>query len=304
MSDYKLLISCLELSWAGIFLSQFSTLLGEPLTSVIARLGIYTKNHPKDPRLVRLVVPLYLIRYLNPTAKSLIAISEHEDSASRLECGFRRVLHMRFSLLDPNSWSDVGLPFLGQCGAPYPSDKFKSSYPFPKISQQCEKYSQNALLKFMQNVHDGDFSAQRQVTFPQEAMSMLYESMKIGQYYQPLPKSGSADAKIRLRDNIMLDIQFKNQIKAFTLPQLIDEARKSVVESDGWTVYLLIVCSSGHDIEDKESLKVGHDLIEMHSGVHCIVLSEESVARFFGIHGIDGIKGGSLLFDTATRLNF
>lgn len=105
--------------------------------------------------------------------------------------------------------------------------------------------------------------------------------MKHGQYYEPLSKSSSADVLIRLNDDSILHIQFKNTQDPISKNKVQEEIEKCNVP--GWANYCVIVCTSGHSISDvDECLSFGNG--------KCIILSKKSVEAFFGRHALDHLS--------------
>lgn len=287
--DAQLFIRCLELSWAEIYLPDSASVCDTPLTSAIARLGIFTEHHPEDPHLLRLKVPNYLSRAHNPSIRSIVAIAQYDDAGSRLECGFRRVFHLRFSL-SPQSWDAAGLPFLGACRVPFPTVPYASTYPFPKITPGRPR-SEREINEIMTAVHSGETCVSR-VEYPQCCAASIAHLMRVGQYYLSLPKSSSADAKIKLSSQSMLDLQFKNYRKPVTRALVDSEVLKS--RMPGWEVYLVIVCPEGYETPG--------DIYEVKEHVHCLVLSKHSVETFIGNRATSGIKGNTLLANASARV--
>ena len=289
--DRDLYTKCLEISWASFFLPLSASLCGQPLSALVARLGIFVKYHPTFDNLVILVVPLYMVRYLNLSVRSAKSIAEGSDVGSRLENAFRRILHLRY-LVDPKNWTEAGLPYLDEVNVTFPSVKFQNTYPFPKITKKSPATNKE-IETFMSSVHSGK-SEHTRVEFPLSAMPYLCELMQFGQFYQSLPKSGSADGKIRAAKTEMVDFQFKNFVKPFAAAHVTAEVPKSALP--GWTVHLVIVCCAGHEENG------GKDTSYMVDGIHCVLLSKESVEVFFGRRALEAIAGKPLLADTAARL--
>jgi U4/U6 small nuclear ribonucleoprotein SNU13 len=295
--DLPLFLYCLELCWAEVYIPLSATLWDQPVSLVVARLGIYTQRHPKDDRLMRFAVPLYLLRHCKPSIRSLASIAEHADAGSRLECGLRRVLHLRF-MLKPSNWKDCCLSILDDIGVPFPAAvPREKSYCFPKMVTKS-KCSSEDVANFVKAVHSGDDTCLL-TQFPLDAMPALCNLMEIGQYYQPLPRSKSADAKMRVGNRVMLDFQMKNFVTPLTRSQLNEEVSKSRME--GWRVYLLIVCSSGHQVTAD-----GEDCVEQWTegglSVTCVVLSKNSFRLLFGCNASTGIQSRPLFEEAARRI--
>ncbi len=93
-----------EFAWAEmVFDMESTTMLDEPMSSAIARLGGYTKPAPGGAGTQFAVVafPLFQYRAQHWSPRSLCAISEYDNPGARLEAGFRRVLHFRLALQIP-----------------------------------------------------------------------------------------------------------------------------------------------------------------------------------------------------------
>jgi hypothetical protein len=293
VTEAKLFSRLTELAWAEIdFNPDTAKFDGEAITSIIARLGVYTVISPHDPKKCCLVISLLQLRSQSWSPRSLQAISEYDTPGARLETGFRRVLHLRMSFGGVNNWSTVGLPYLDMAGVPYPAVALTNAYPFPKIHSQGKTY-QGHVDKFMDAVHKQSAAVPQQI-FPFKTMSALYNLMKVGQYYQPLPMSKSADAKIRCSIDCMCDFQFKNFQRPFTLADAKAEAIKSTVP--GWRVFLVVVCAAGHNVQDS-----GNDVTVMLENVKVILLSKASVEAFLGRSTLSAIQSVGLLADSVQR---
>ena len=106
--DSKLFHKLLEISWGGIELPYNDLVYGEPLTSAIARLGMY---HVYDyiNLTYRVMVPPFLLNYIGRNSISIISMSLCEDKGTRLESIARRIFFLR-CLIDksPDNWTSVG----------------------------------------------------------------------------------------------------------------------------------------------------------------------------------------------------
>ena len=80
------------------------TIFNEPITAIMARLGIY-RDYNLDQSFT-LKIPLFLMRMYNCTSRSIMSIAESENKGQRLEAGFRRILHLRMSTRAAN-WSEL-----------------------------------------------------------------------------------------------------------------------------------------------------------------------------------------------------
>lgn len=118
--------------------------------------------------------------------------------------------------------------------------------------------------------------------------------MKIGQYYQPLPMSMSADALIRCSDKTIVCFQFKNFQRPFPQSSLEEEVIKCGV--DEWNVFLVIVCTEGHLINE------GKDTFVVRGRVTVVLLSADSVAQFLGATALNKLSSTSLYEDLSLRI--
>jgi hypothetical protein len=285
-----------ELSWGGIdFDLNTAVLSGEMLSSVVARLGGYTTTSDSPSR-SRIVVPLFQIRGYSWSPRSLRSISEYENPGGRLETGFRRVLHLRLTY-NSRSWSSIALPFLESAGVPFPAEPLKDSFPFPKISSKVGE-KRGGVADFMKKVHEGRPDVKNQV-FPVSSLGELCSEARIGQYYQFLPLSKSADALIRCDERTVCHFQFKNLAAPISVNAAVTEAAKC--ELRGWKSFLVIICTAGYE-GDK-----GEDCIKDARDVQIILLSRRSVAAFLGANTLSTLAQDqvcTLLSDLQKRLAF
>lgn len=153
----------------------------------------------------------------------------------------------------------------------------------------------------MQFIHRDDFEEkidERNATkqqFPPEALNCICKEMKIGQYYQPLPLSSSADAIIRIDEKTLCHFQFKNYIEPFdctNLSFLHKEVRKCFVED--FKNYCIFICSSGNS--------TGTDAFFTHKSVDIILLSKSSVELFLGKHALIHLESKNLTDDSDGKL--
>ncbi len=149
-------------------------------------------------------------------------------------------------------WSELGLPILFGFGVPFPEVRLERSYVFPQIARKSERNETEA-IQCMKEIHDHNTASLSHTKYPPNCLPWLYNEMKIGQYYQPLPMSMSADALIRCSERTMVCFQFKNFQSPFPESSLEDEIMKCSV--DGWNV-LVVVCTEGHSMKDGENHRV------------------------------------------------
>lgn len=270
-NDAKFFHVCLELSWTRIHLNDECFILGEPITALIARLGIYREYDSNNSTFYVLKVPVYVLRCHNCTPRSLQSITEYSEKGARLECGFRRVLHLRVLVTPHDSWSALGLPFLDG-KVPFPQEELKRSYSFPKIARNHNRTDEEARL-CMRQIHDG--TQPNYTIFSVANLPCLCGEMKIGQYYQPLSLSKSADAMIRCSRNELVAFQFKNMQEPLSLNELEQEIAKSIVTD--WKVYLVVVCLGSREDQDDQIYR------ENHNG-KVILLSRHSIDTFLGLN--------------------
>ncbi len=285
---------CVEFSWCGIELHNNTVLHNEPITSVMARLGLF-RGPTQSLDLFTIVVPQYLLDYYSnfPSVNSMMAISNQDNAGSRLECGFRRVLRLRFQLDPCSSWKDIGLSFLYSSNFPFPEAKMHSTYLFPKIGKD-NSWSEKQVRRFMEAAHSRNPSVIRKSEFSAKALPSIYRYMKVGQYYQPLPLSSSADALLRCSENQLIVFQYKNLKDGFKFKNLTQEAIKCIAK--GWQVYLVIICPNGHDYRD------GEDFVLVDKNITIGLLSKDSISAFLGIDATKAIESISLVSDVMGRL--
>jgi hypothetical protein len=288
--DRAIFHCCLELSWAQISMTNKETILNEPITAVIARLGIYRNYNENSPSFT-LTIPRYLTRLYNWPYLSIMSIAELEDKGQRLESGFRRILHLRMSMRATN-WSGIGLPILDS-NVPFPEARLERSYVFPQISKKIERTEAEA-RQCMNEIHNQNTSSLSHTKYSPTCLPWLCEEMELGQYYQPLPKSSSADALIRCSNRDLVCFQFKNLQSPFPESSLDEEIVKCSVT--GWNVFMVIVCTEGHSINE------GEDYFATRAGVNVVLLSKDSVAKFFGAAGLKEFSSTSLYQDLSRRI--
>ena len=88
-TDRALFIKCLQYCWTETYFHHSAQLFSEPISCIIARLGIYMQSHPIDDTTIRLVVPLYMYLRLDMSEKSLLAIAQGSEIGTRLGSAFR-----------------------------------------------------------------------------------------------------------------------------------------------------------------------------------------------------------------------
>lgn len=301
-----------EISWAGIGLNHSEIYrcdgFVEPLSAVLARFGINSSGVEDEAGLRRIEVPLFQVRSQSWATASLRNIVNYSEPGDRLETGFRRVLFLRLSVLDASNWSAIGLEYLDKCGVPFLAEDVDVTdmFNFPKISTSA-RGSADTAEKFMaiahtewkeESVFDPDRATSqlppRQV-FPPSFLEQLSTLMKIGQFYLPLPRSSSADAKMRVGQNIMIDWQFKNFMSPIKQTTIETEARQCGIA--GWTVYLIIICTAGHEVNH------GNDSSFSVDGVTVIALSKSSVSKYLGPDFVEKLRSKGLAADQTKRLS-
>lgn len=213
-------------------------------------MGLYhTRGSDRDPGLQVTQVPLYQLQRQKWAPSSLKAISH--DPGECLEAGFRRIISLRLSILEVANWSSIGLQFLDAEEVPFLAAETTDLFPFPKISRQARS-SPDEVSNFMDAVHaEQTFEVSRQ-TFHPCWLTSINELMKIGQIYQPLLRSSSADTMMRAVSNrVLLGWQFKNSA-AVDISLMHKEAGTMTNHGkDDWTpVYLIIIYTNGHTVGD------------------------------------------------------
>jgi hypothetical protein len=202
-------------------------------------------------------------------------------------------------LYPSGTWVNVGLPFLGEIGVPFPSEKLVASFIFPKIAKSNRL--EHEAIHFMNYAHgesDNDMEPVKAV-FPTNMIANFYSLMKIGQYYQPLPLSGSADSLIRCSKTTVVCFQFKNFQDPFTFKMLGDEVMKCKCDDNEWKIYLILVCMAGHNVTSD-----GCDHSLVHEGVNVVLLSTASVQQFLGDRTCIAFSSSSMCADNRSRLQF
>jgi hypothetical protein len=288
--DRAIFHCCLELSWAQISMTDEEVILNEPITAVMARLRIY-RNYHENLQSFTLTIPFYLMRLYNWPYLSIMSIAEFEDKGQHLETGFRRILHLRMSMRATN-WSGIGLPFL-ELNVPFPEARLERSYAFPHISKKIERTEAEA-GQCMNEIHNHNTSSLSQTRYSPTCLPWLCEEMELGQYYQPLPKSSSADALIRCSNRDLVCFQFKNLQIPFPESLLDEEIVKCSVT--GWNVFMVVVCTEGHSIHEGEDYFVTRD------GVNVVLLSKDSVAQCFGAAALKELSFISLYQDLSRKI--
>jgi hypothetical protein len=262
----------------------------EPITSMMARLGIFRQDCECNIRF-QLLVPPFILKLLLPSIRSILAISEYVDKGSQLESGFRRILLLRFLFKPCSSWTDVDLPFLSECCVPFPQELYHESFAFPKIAKQ-NAWAEANVQQVMDSVHNARYNDAIRQEFAHSALPTLIKYMKIGHYYQPLSMSGSADAMLKCSESDIVNFQFKNSSTPITDSAVDAEARKCC--ADGYSVFLIMVSPAGN-ARDVDYLKVV-------DRVTVIVLSRSSVQFFLGQNCVSNFSSSSAIVDLAQRI--
>lgn len=283
----------LELSWAGVRLSDDSLVNNDAITMVMARLGLYRQNVDEFGHF-ELMVPLYVQHTFGPSVRSLLAICQIVDKGDRFECGFRRILQLRFSCLRPcTCWSNMGLPFLTQSGVPFPAQYSSDAFVFPKIVKE-NSWTVASVKHTMDVIHSrGSLDTALRQEFGSSAMPELIRCMKVGHYYQPVAKSGSADALIKVSNTSVVSFQFKNLKDPITAKVIAKEAYKC--RAAGIQMWLVVVCSSGNERNV--------DYVYHLQGVTVVVLSKQSVEFYIGSNCLRQFTSNSLIGDLSDRID-
>jgi hypothetical protein len=286
-----------EYAWAEVpFDIKTARIRGEYMAAVVARVGGYTTPVAGNPSLCVLVFPLFLFRAQPWSPRSLISISEYDNPGCQLEAAFRRILHLRLGNACVVTWSEVQLPFLDVVGIVTPGQSLHQLFAFSKITS-AEADDTASAIRFMETVHSSSSDCQKQAS-PVFNLNIFCESMRIGQYYQPLAMSSTADAFIRCSERVMCQFQFKNFDIPINTNQILAEVPKCNLPAD-WASYLILVCSSGHCYNGD-----GSDMSFIHDGVTVVLLSASSVELFLGKRGLSSIAcGETLLSDQTARVS-
>ena len=114
----------------------------------------YIRSQPRQEGVRLLVAPPVLVRNCNFGVKSLFSISEIDKKGSRLEVGFRRVLHLRYIFSPQSCWKVIAFSFLDQTNVPFPSAMMTSAFVFPKIVNHFTTEVGNAEVEtFIKAIH-------------------------------------------------------------------------------------------------------------------------------------------------------
>ena len=297
-TDCKFLDRCLEIAFTGMALSVNSYILNECATTVIARYGLYRDVTDAPVDHFYLVAPPYMLMFFNEyggkNIRSIVSITSTEEKGSRLEKSFWRTLQIRWISIKKNSfagsWSLLGLSFLQDIICPFPEHGAAiESFIFPKITSIARPGTSDEIAQFLHR----EGTVPDKVEFPPEDMPALFEQMKIGHYYIPLPKSGCADSMIRCGENEVVCFQFKNLRTKINKKTATREARKS--KAIGWKVYLVIVCTAGHIVNSGANTSIDID------GVTVVMLSLKAVEIFLGLGTLNAITSSSAYADQARR---
>ena len=297
-SDTKLYYRLLEISWAGFEISKLATINEELISSVIARLGMYQLLN-KSTEMFRIIIPNFLIDQVEQQGRSLFAIAQYEDNGGRLESAARRSFFIRCSITKPTTWKSLNLSILDDEGIVFPKTSPTAIFPFPKICKK-NKWTELEVIETMKYFHEKVFSDQIKTEFSIDALPEICGHMLIGQYYQSLPRSGSADALIRLNDNTILEIQFKNYQNPINRSEIINnELEKSSI--DGWNCYLIVICTSGHNESECNDLVFSPES-KNNFVMKVVVLSRQSVIKYLGLGTVNAIGSISSVSDLVERM--
>lgn len=229
----------------------------------------------------RIIAPKFLFDDLERNNKSLCAIAQYEDKGGRLESAARRAFFIRCSSTLPIiNWTSLHLPTLDKEGIVFPEILPKKCFLFPKICKDNE-WSESEVNNTMTIFHQNTISLFKfKSEFSKFALPSICKNMLIGQYYQGLPRSGSADAIMRLNDNTVLEIQYKNYKEPIKRSEIIKhELDKSSIND--FNCYLVVICISGHD--ESEDIDLVFSPENSDSFIRkVVVLSRKSVLYYLG----------------------
>lgn len=200
------------------------------------------------------------------------------------------------SFIDPFAcWTDVGLKSLDDNQLPFPAETLTNCFPFPKISGRGKvDWTEDDLNAFMSAAHTGNQPDGLSTAFPASALPSLYRLMQPGQYYVPLPLSGSGDLLVWCGEQTVVCFQFKNYAQPITEAAVVCEAVKCV--ATGWVVYLVVVCLSGNGRDT--------DYVTNSSGIAVVVLCSSSVEAFMGRNVVQHFGSKTSLADQAVRIGY
>jgi hypothetical protein len=146
-ADWSCFRRCVELSWTGISFTDDTMINNEPITSLIARLGIFRQNLECGIRF-QLLVPPFVLKSLLPSIPSILMVSEHVDKVSLLESGFPRILLFRFLFEPCPTWTDMDLPFLSSCNVSFPKEHYHEAFIFLSSADAVIKCSGSDIVSF------------------------------------------------------------------------------------------------------------------------------------------------------------
>jgi len=285
---------CLEMSWCAIEFSDRSTICGEPITCLIARLGIFREEMDKTSGRFKLLIPKFMRSYQHKHSRLIEDILKDRDIGNRMECAFLRILHLRLTTQvasEPVDWSSIDLPAISSLLNPPPCviDSTRM-FAAPKIASSG--WTKEEVVETMGAIHNNNVLDSLRATFPPDALPCIFECMFTGHLYVPLPKSSSADLFIKLAADCMLCFQFKNSSTNLTKEKIETEAKKCTAA--GWNVMLVLVCSSGNGTASDKWSQI--------EGVQVLHLSKTSVEKFLGSNTISKMTSTTALQDLSIRL--
>ncbi|KAH3759036.1 hypothetical protein Pelo_9161 [Pelomyxa schiedti] len=258
------------------------------------RYGLYT--YFSEGSTGQVILPYYKI--LDHLSSNFLNMSIPQPG-DQLEYLVMRMLLLRCSILNVQNttWACVGLPVLDELHIPFV--RITTALPAARIHSAGSSSSTDAAL-FMAAVNGEMFTATVPQQFTRNMMPELARFMKYGVFYYHLPQSGSADADILIGPNRLCSFQMKNLSTPYEVSHLRSEAQKSVVP--GWTVNLLLVCTSGISTgpnEDyQETFSFGHDTVV------CTALSLRSIEHFLGPVLLSAYRSGTLLTNAVHQKKF
>ena len=88
-SDLPLLVKCFQHCWAETYFTESALLCGEPVSAVVARLGVFLQPSPRCDGTQRIAVPLYMYPRLGMSMEAVVEFAQGTDRGQQLEREFR-----------------------------------------------------------------------------------------------------------------------------------------------------------------------------------------------------------------------
>ena len=88
-ADIPVLAACFQHCWAETDFTDSALLCGEPVSAVVARLGVFLQPSPRCDGTHRIVVPLYMYPRLGMSMEAVVEFAQGTDRGLQLEREFR-----------------------------------------------------------------------------------------------------------------------------------------------------------------------------------------------------------------------